>query len=116
MGSPAPIQYGKEIQKRANEYHYKLPADYFDLISWVEKYDLSLHPEKLAGRPLYFWHGEKDEKIPFTHTKEFVDENRDTAFGEKIVFRSSITERHMVKVPLMEEAADFLAKMMDKIE
>lgn len=116
MGSPAPIQYGKEIQKRANEYHYKLPADYFDLISWVEKYDLSLHPEKLAGRPLYFWHGEKDEKIPFAHTKEFVDENRDTAFGEKIVFRSSITERHMVKVPLMEKAADFLAKMMDKIE
>ena len=50
MGSPALLEYGKEIARRASEYNYILPKDYFDLISWVKSYDLSLQPEKLAGR------------------------------------------------------------------
>ncbi len=65
MGSPAPEQYAKEIYKRAHQYQYILPNDYFDLISWVEKYDLSLQPEKLAGRPLYFGTVKKTRKFPF---------------------------------------------------
>ncbi|GEL92112.1 hypothetical protein EVI01_14490 [Enterococcus villorum] len=112
MGSPAPLEYGKEIYKRANEFHYVLPEDYFDLISWVPTYDLSLQPEKLAGRPLYFWHGVKDEKIPFQQTNDFVNENQYKSYGMGIVFDFSRTERHMVKIPLMELAADFLAEAM----
>lgn len=110
MGSPAPLEYGKEIYKRANEFRYVLPEDYFDLISWVKKYDLSLQQERLAGRPLYFWHGVKDEKIPFQQVNDFVNNNHKKSYGKRIVFDYSQTEKHMVKVPLMEQAADFLAE------
>ncbi|MFS0864207.1 esterase [Fredinandcohnia sp. 179-A 10B2 NHS] len=37
----------------------------------LRKYDLSLQPEKVGGRPLLFWHGEKDETVPFHFTYEF---------------------------------------------
>lgn len=114
MGSPAPEQYAKEIYKRAHQYQYILPNDYFDLISWVEKYDLSLQPEKLAGRPLYFWHGEKDEKIPFQQTNDFVKNNQKERYGQGIVFDYSQTEKHMVKIPLMDTATKFLVQMMNE--
>ncbi|OTP12105.1 lipase/esterase [Enterococcus sp. 10A9_DIV0425] len=112
MGSPALLEYGKEIQKRASDFQYRLPQDYFDLISWVNKYDLSLQPEKLAGRDLFFWHGKKDEKIPYHQVADFVTNNQSQSYGKKIVFRSSEEQRHMVEVPVMEEAADFLGKML----
>ncbi|MBF8807868.1 MAG: alpha/beta fold hydrolase [Enterococcus lacertideformus] len=111
MGSPAPLQYGKEIYKRAEKYHYLLPNDYFDLISWVKHYDLSLQPEKLAGRPLFFWHGKQDEKIPFQQTSDFVKKNQKELYGKGITFHYSQTEKHIVKVPLMENAANFLAEI-----
>ena len=107
MGSPAPLEYGKEIVRRASEYNYVVPKDYFDLISWVKSYDLSLQPEKLAGRPLFFWHGQADEKIPYIQTERFVEKNRHKSYGKEIVFRSSKTQRHMVQIPLMEEASTF---------
>ncbi len=88
MGSPAPLEYGKEIVRRASEYNYVVPKDYFDLISWVKSYDLSLQPEKLAGRPLFFWHGQADEKIPYIQTERFV---------EKIGI--SLTEKKLFFVP-----------------
>ena len=114
MGSPAPLEYGKEIARRASEYNYILPKDYFDLISWVKSYDLSLQPKKLAGRPLFFWHGQADEKIPYIQTERFVEKNRHEPYGKEIVFRSSKTQRHMVQIPLMEEASAFLAKNLIK--
>ncbi len=114
MGSPAPLEYGKEIVRRASEYNYVVPKDYFDLISWVKSYDLSLQPEKLAGRPLFFWHGQADEKIPYIQTERFVEKNRHKSYGKEIVFRSSKTQRHMVQIPLMEEASTFLAKNLIK--
>ena len=86
MGSPALLEYGKEIARRASEYNYILPKDYFDLISWVKSYDLSLQPEKLAGRPLFFWHGQADEKIPYIQTERFVEKNLPEPYGKEIVF------------------------------
>ena len=108
------MEYGKEIVRRASEYNYVVPKDYFDLISWVKSYDLSLQPEKLAGRPLFFWHGQADEKIPYIQTERFVEKNRHKSYGKEIVFRSSKTQRHMVQIPLMEEASTFLAKNLIK--
>lgn len=105
-GFPAPLEYGKEIVRRASEYNYVVPKDYFDLISWVKSYDLSLQPEKLAGRPLFFWHGQADEKIPYIQTERFV-EKIGISLTERNCFRSSKTQRHMVQIPLMEEASTF---------
>lgn len=37
----------------------------------LRKYDLSIQPEKLANRPLLFWHGKRDPIVPYTLTFEF---------------------------------------------
>ncbi len=70
--------------------------------------------QKLAGRPLYFWHGEKDEKIPFQQTNDFVKNNQKERYGQGIVFDYSQTEKHMVKIPLMDTATKFLVQMMNE--
>ena len=105
MGSPAPLEYGKEIVRRASEYNYVVPKDYFDLISWVKSYDLSLQPEKLAGRPLFFGM-DKLTKNPLYTNGTICRKNRHKSYGKKL-FSFLKTQRHMVQIPLMEEASTF---------
>ncbi|EPH94691.1 MULTISPECIES: alpha/beta fold hydrolase [unclassified Enterococcus] len=114
MGSPAPLAYGEEVVRRSGEFKMSLPEDYFDLISWVKNYDLSLQPEKLAERPLFFWHGEADEKIPYRHVFDFVRENHGTENGKNISFLSSAEDRHLVKVPTMVDTAEFFLRSLTK--
>ncbi|MBD1380573.1 prolyl oligopeptidase family serine peptidase [Metabacillus arenae] len=43
-------------------------------IEHLRMFDLSLHREKLSGRPLLFWHGKKDPVVPFQPTYQFFQE------------------------------------------
>lgn len=36
-----------------------------DLMNTLTSLDLSLTPEKLNNRPIYFWHGKQDKTVPF---------------------------------------------------
>ncbi|MEO1768665.1 alpha/beta fold hydrolase [Candidatus Enterococcus ferrettii] len=103
MGSPSPIKYRDRIKQHATAAGYFLPRDYEQLTSWMAAYDLSLHPEKTTGRPLLFWHGMQDEKIPYQHVSDFVKSQSDSL---NITFNSE-EERHLVKVPTMEIISDF---------
>ncbi|WP_243291314.1 alpha/beta fold hydrolase [Bacillus sp. FJAT-47783] len=40
----------------------------------LQNCDLSLQKEKLANRPLLFWHGKKDSIVPFAPTFQFYEE------------------------------------------
>lgn len=42
--------------------------------SLLKPYDLSLHQEKLQNRPLLFWHGERDEVVPFAPAYQFYQD------------------------------------------
>lgn len=42
-----------------------------ELLSKLKTVDLSKNPEKLAKRPLLFWHGKKDPVVPFSYTYDF---------------------------------------------
>lgn len=59
-----------------------------DQLTRLEPYDLSIHREKLANRPLLFWHGENDKVVPFEPTYRFYEEiKRDYAANpEDLVF------------------------------
>lgn len=102
MGSPAPIKYRERIKQHASELGFYLPPDYRQLTSWLNEYDLSLAPKKVAGRPLFFWHGTEDEKIPYAHTAEFIQDNPQA----NMTFISA-QERHFVKVTTMDQITDF---------
>lgn len=55
-------------------------------------YDLSLHPEKLGGRPLLFWHGKQDPVVPYAYAYEFYEKmNTLRPHGNHLQF---ITDEH----------------------
>jgi fermentation-respiration switch protein FrsA (DUF1100 family) len=59
-----------EVRKRG----LQLPLSEDELKKERERlaaYDLSLQPEKLKGRPLFIWHGQLDQVVPYHYTYEF---------------------------------------------
>lgn len=111
MGSPKPVAYRERIFKHATELDRFFPHDYKTLLAWIPHYDLSLQPEKLAGRPVLFWHGSQDIIVPYDDTAEFVEENPEA----NITFIEE-NEKHLVKVATMEEITRFFVKEMLKTE
>src|SRR5699024_10608906 len=77
MGSPQPVAYRERIYRHATEAGRFFPEDYQDLLDWIPKYDLSLNPETINGRPLFFWHGQQDRIVPYLDVVEFVQENEE---------------------------------------
>jgi len=102
MGSPSLMAYRQELERVFSEKEIAIPKDYEKLTSWIEDYDLSSQYSQIRKRPLFFWHGLHDEKIPFEQTDHFVREN----LGPEITFHAA-NERHMVKVPTMDQVTEF---------
>jgi uncharacterized protein len=76
MGSPSYRSMADwqiaELKKRG----FKLPYSDEELnsqLSALDNFDLSLQPEKLAGRPLLFWHGEADPIVPYRYAWGFYE-------------------------------------------
>ncbi|MHC5247657.1 alpha/beta fold hydrolase [Enterococcus sp. LJL90] len=112
MGTPSPKAFVDTTIMRRKEANIFLPSDYRDLMSWTPAYDLSAHPETLNGRPLFFWHGTEDWKIPIDSVVKFVDENRNTEAGRNISLHIGVGEGHLLKIPTMEKASFFLKEML----
>lgn len=104
MGSPSLIDYRKELQRTFKDKNISVPKDYEDLTSWLVDYDLASNYSKIRKRPLFFWHGLHDEKIPFAQTDRFVRAN----LGPEITFHAA-NERHMIKVPTMDQITEFFS-------
>ncbi|WP_338036444.1 alpha/beta fold hydrolase [Neobacillus notoginsengisoli] len=56
---------GYQLPYSEEEIHTQLEA--------LKAYDLTLKPEKLAGRPLMFWHGEADTIVPHHYAWSFYE-------------------------------------------
>lgn len=77
MGSPYYTMFFKEQLKHLAQNGVNVELSETQLSEKLEalsKYDLSLHKETIAERPLLFWHGEKDEVVPFAPTYHFYKE------------------------------------------
>ncbi len=102
MGSPDLQAYKDRLQGHARMFQLFLPKDYQDLLGWTDAYDLAQQPQKRGNRPLLFWHGTADEKIPISHVERFVLQNP----SEQITFVKE-REKHLVKGTTMELVASF---------
>ena len=107
MGTTSPVKYRDYMLRRGAKEGVKLPKDFVHLLSWVEDYDLSQHPETLEKRPLYFWHGRQDEKIPFEEVAAFVDKHPE----QRLTFAKE-DAHHLVQVATMEEVAAFFGQQL----
>ncbi|WP_010650029.1 alpha/beta fold hydrolase [Oceanobacillus massiliensis] len=76
MGSPKITTFAKTLVESFKKMGNLPVTDEMleGLYSNLKKLDLSVHPEKLDGRPLLFWHGENDSVVPFDHSYTFYDE------------------------------------------
>lgn len=108
MGTPKLVAYRERIFKHASQMDRFFPKDYNQLLKWIPEYDLSLQPEKIAGRPLLFWHGTKDVVVPYQHVVEFMNENSEK---DNITFIEEDID-HLVTPQTMEKITDFFVTSM----
>lgn len=102
MGSPSPIEFTKWLLQ-----NYKIEGKtIYDLLdsqliesrlNELAPVSLNLHAKKIAGRPIYFWHGADDSIVPAELTQDFIDKYKNKKYGENISFE--LTEGIGHKVP-----------------
>ncbi len=74
MGTPKITIYAGQIIQEIQKQGVNLPMSTEEIEKMLESLnaiDLSMQPERLDGRPLFFWHGEKDMVVPFDHAHSF---------------------------------------------
>ncbi|ANZ98927.1 S9 family serine peptidase [Carnobacterium divergens] len=109
MGTPAPMDYLALVSKVAKERSIFVPADLPFLLSWIHYYDLSKNPEKLNNRPVLFWHGTEDEKIPYQEVADFYQRIKAEPYAENTQFITAENERHLIRGEVMDQVANFFA-------
>ncbi len=74
MGSPAITDLLKSQLDALKQNGVELPLsneEIEQLYAQLQPFDLNLQKDKLQNRPLLFWHGERDQVVPFAPTYQF---------------------------------------------
>lgn len=116
MGTPKPLRYIERVMERSAEMDFFVPKDLPLLLSWVANYDLSKVPERLAQRPVLFWHGTDDPKIPYEDMADFYQMIEDQPYAENSQFITGVGDGHLVKGEMMDVVAEFFEKELKKEE
>lgn len=77
------------------------------MVAWIDNYDLNSQPEKINRRPVLFWHGTKDPRIPYRMSKDFFDNLQGKTYGEQVAFITGYRAGHLVEPRLMDKIANF---------
>ena len=72
--------------------------------------DLSREPQKIAGRPVHFWHGTADEMVPYQPTKDFYERIKDHSYATKVTFTTTQNAKHKVSYATTVEMAQKFQK------
>lgn len=107
MGTPNLSAYAKRVRDYANQRQIYVPEDMEYITSWINKYDLSQHPESINYRPLLFWHGTDDQRIPYSQSKDFFDLVHQKDYGDQVSFITGYKAGHLVETRLMDKIANF---------
>lgn len=105
MGTPQPGVYRDRIFGYAKERGL-FSEDWPLCYRWLDAFDLSQHPERLARRPMLFWHGYEDEKIPVSEVLAFQKQVTGQSYAERVQFLFA-EEKHLVKGTVMDQVTDF---------
>ncbi len=114
MGTPGYVKLAKGQMKQFENKGFKLPMkdeDIKNLLTTLAEFDLTLHPEHLNGRPVFFWHGMNDTMVPFELTHHFYNAVKDNYREHPEDFEFMVDEHvgHSVSRPGMVRAVEFLA-------
>lgn len=97
MGTPKISAYAEKLVDLYKDQLTITEEKLDQLFSALFKYDLSKQIEKLNNRPLLFWHGEKDEIIPFEQAYAFyLEADKQYENKEAIRFIGEPNRKHKV--------------------
>ena len=105
MGTPQPAAYFARISNYLTEQQKPLPRSFPLIFDWLKAVDLSLQPEKMAGRPILLWHGTEDPKIPYQQVQDFYQATHLLPAAQGLEFMTGQGEGHLVTIDLMETIA-----------
>ena len=78
----------------------------------LDELDLSLQPEKLNNRPLFFWHGQKDPVVPITGVCAFVEEHQEKLESGLITYIFDQTAGHAVTRKGLLQAVNWIEEKL----
>ncbi|KRM21097.1 phospholipase Carboxylesterase family protein [Latilactobacillus graminis DSM 20719] len=107
MGTPAPLAYARLVRENVQVHQLAQPDDLGLLTSWLTAYDLTEQPRAIAERPVLFWHGTADERIPYEQVAMFERQINDQTYAKNVTFLTANGERHLVKPALMNTITAF---------
>ncbi|MBM7693985.1 fermentation-respiration switch protein FrsA (DUF1100 family) [Peribacillus deserti] len=117
MGNPAYVSYAKRQIENLKNSHIDIPLsneELDQLYSVLASYDLTLNREKLAGRPIFLWHGEKDTVVPYQDAYNFY-ESMSAEYGNashKIAFLLDKDASHKVSREGLLKTQEWFAKQL----
>lgn len=113
-GCPHPLAFAKQLVA-AIPAAKQLPADLLTKqYQQIAKFDLALQPEKLANRPLHFWHGTADDMVPYQLTADFYQTLAERDFASQLSMTTSQGVGHKVSYETTLEMAAKFAQYFEK--
>lgn len=117
MGSPAPIELTKWLLENKgfeSQINQNIMTKEFvqEKLAELEPISLALHANKLAGRPLYIWHGENDQIVPVQFTQEFVQKNQAKDYGRNIQFDLTKGAGHKVPGEIIQQMSIYFQQYL----
>ncbi len=109
MGSPDAIGFTEQVLAEAEKQGMTLPVDIKAQLQKLSALSLAENPAKIAGRPVHFWHGTKDETVPYGPTFAFYQQIREKDFAKQVSF-STTDDGHKVPYAISQETACFFRK------
>ncbi|KRL04215.1 alpha/beta fold hydrolase [Liquorilactobacillus oeni] len=110
MGSPRPVAFARELLQRIPGVQDADPEYVEKQLEQLKIIDLSENPQRIAGRPVHFWHGTADKMVPYLPTKEFYDEIAAHSYAENVTFTSTRGGIHKVPYTITVEMANKFAE------
>lgn len=112
MGNPSPIEFSKWLltSKWYDGYESVDGLINDEMKRQLDTISLKEQPQKLAGKPVYFWHGTKDELVPFEQTEAFIEMIKNESYAENISFSIGSGHGHKVPYEIAVEMAEFFSK------
>lgn len=117
MGSPSYEKLARAQIESLEKAEMTIPFSSKELdgiYAELRKYDLSLQPEGLAGRPLLIWHGKKDKVVPFQPTSDFYQKIKADyeKSPERLYFLADNNAEHKVTREAFLKTVDWFSEFL----
>ena len=114
MGSPGYLHLAKAQMAQYEASGFKLPLTEVErkqMFETLSRFDITLKPEALNGRPVFFWHGVQDNVVPYEPTFNFFNAMKKNYVHdpERFQFMTDKKASHAVSRKGMLTSTEFLA-------